>query len=153
MESKYNFKELMKERHSCRRFQSKKIPEEVLKDIITISLDSPSWCNSQPWNIYIATGNTLEEIRKEWKAKKQAKVKGYADISHGHRTDFSERLKQQCKYFSKHGINYLIKMSQKNQLKMGMDFFLSRKCPCPGHVHGQFTAFFCPGRVHGQNCI
>ena len=65
-----------------------------MKDIITISLDSPSWCNSQPWNIYIATGNTLEEIRKEWKAKKQAKTKGYADISHGHRTDFSEILKQ-----------------------------------------------------------
>ena len=94
MESKYNFKELMKERHSCRRFQSKKIPEEVLKDIITISLDSPSWCNSQLWNIYIATGKTLEEIIKEWKTKKQAKTKGYADISHGHRTDFSEILKQ-----------------------------------------------------------
>ena len=75
MESKYNFKELMKERHSCRRFQPKKIPEEVLKDIITISLDSPSWCNSQPWNIYITTGNTLEEIRKEWKPKNKRKLK------------------------------------------------------------------------------
>ena len=91
MESKYNFKELMKERHSCRRFQPKKIPEEVLKNIITISLDSPSWCNSQPWTIYLATGNTLEEIRKEWQEKKKAKTKGYADIDHGHRTDFSER--------------------------------------------------------------
>ena len=76
-------------------------PEEVLKDIITISLDSPSWCNSQPWNIYIATGNTLEEIRKEWKAKKQAKVKGYADISHGHRTDFSERSQATMQVFFK----------------------------------------------------
>ena len=42
MESKYNFKELMKERHSCRKFQSKPIPEETLKDIIAISLNAPS---------------------------------------------------------------------------------------------------------------
>ena len=65
MESKYNIKELMNERHSVRKFQSKPIPEEVLKEIISISLNAPSWCNSQPWNIYVATGNTLEEIRKE----------------------------------------------------------------------------------------
>ena len=91
MESKYNFKELMKERHSCRKFQSKPIPEEILKDIITISLDSPSWCNSQPWNIYVASGKTMEEIRKEWISKGEQKIKGYADIPPGHRTDFSER--------------------------------------------------------------
>ena len=91
MEPKYNFKELMKERHSCRKFQSKPIPEEILKDIITISLDSPSWCNSQPWNIYVASGKTMEEIRKEWISKGDQKIKGYADIPPGHRTDFSER--------------------------------------------------------------
>ena len=91
MESKYNFKELMKERHSCRKFQSKPIPEEVLKDIIAISLDSPSWCNSQPWNIYVASGKTMEEIRKEWISKCEQKIKGYADVPPGHRTDASER--------------------------------------------------------------
>lgn len=101
MESKYNFKELMKERHSCRRFQSKKIPEEVLKDIISISLQAPSWCDSQPWTIYVATGNTLEEIRKEWISKSNEKVKGYADIKPGHRTDFSERSQASMAKFFK----------------------------------------------------
>jgi len=52
---------------------------------------APSWCNSQPWNIYAASGNTMEEIRKEWIAKGKEKVKGYADINPGHRTNFSER--------------------------------------------------------------
>ena len=33
MASKYNFKELMKERHSCRRYQSKAIPQGTLKEI------------------------------------------------------------------------------------------------------------------------
>ena len=101
MESKYNFKELMKERHSCRKFQSKPIPEAILKDIISISLASPSWCNSQPWNIYVASGNTIEEIRKEWMAKGKEKVKGYADIAPGHRTDYSERSQKTMAEFFK----------------------------------------------------
>ena len=101
MYSKYNFKELMKERHSCRKFQSKPIPEEVLKDIISISLAAPSWCNSQPWNIYVASGKTMEEIRKEWISKGEQKIKGYADITPGHRTDFSERSQQLMDNFYK----------------------------------------------------
>jgi nitroreductase len=101
MASKYNFRELMKERHSCRKFQSKPIPEETLKEIISISLFSPSWCNSQPWNIYVASGNTLEEIRKEWISKNKQKIKGYADINPGHRTDFSERSQSTMAKFFK----------------------------------------------------
>ena len=120
MESKYNFRELMKERHSCRKFQSKKIPEEVLKDIISISLMSPSWCNSQPWTIYVATGNTLEEIRKEWISKNKEKVKGYADINPGHRTDFSERSQATMAKFFKIGDN----LTNKNELEeSNADFF------------------------------
>ena len=101
MESKYNFKELMKERHSCRKFQSKPIPDPILKDIISISLASPSWCNSQPWNIYVASGNTMEEIRKEWISKSKEKIKGYADIPQGHRTDYSERSQKSMAEFYK----------------------------------------------------
>ena len=120
MESKYNFKELMKERHSCRKYQSKPIPEEVLKDIISISLMAPSWCNSQPWTIYVATGNTLEDIRKEWISKNKEKVKGYADINPGHRTDFSERSQATMAKFFKIGDN----LTNKNELEeSNADFF------------------------------
>jgi nitroreductase len=91
MDSKYKFKELMKERHSIRKFQKKEIPENILKEIISISLLSPSWANTQPWNIYVASGNTLEEIRKIWISKNKENIKGYSDIPAGHRTDFSER--------------------------------------------------------------
>ena len=48
MNSKYKFNELMKERHSVRKFQKKEIPENILKEIISISLLSPSWANTQP---------------------------------------------------------------------------------------------------------
>ena len=94
MTSKYKFDELMKDRHSARDFQSKEIPEETLKKIITIALDSPSWCNSQPWKVYVVTGKPLEEIRKVWIAKNDEKIKGYADLQPVHRTEFSERCQK-----------------------------------------------------------
>ena len=94
MASKYNFEELMKERHSARDFLPKEIPEETLKKIIEVSLDCPSWCNSQPWNVYIVSGKPLEEIRKEWISKNEQKIKGYADLQPVHRTEFSERCQK-----------------------------------------------------------
>ena len=94
MTSKFKFDDLMKERHSARDFQPKEIPEETLKKIITISLDSPSWCNSQPWKVYVVTGKPLEEIKKEWITKNEAKIKGYADLQPVHRTEFSERCQK-----------------------------------------------------------
>ena len=46
MNSKFNFKELMKQRHSVRYFLSKPISEETLKEIMSTSLLTPSWGNS-----------------------------------------------------------------------------------------------------------
>ena len=73
MTSKFNFKELMKERHSARDFLPKEIPEETLKEILKVSLNSPSWCNSQPWNIYVVSGKPLEEIKKNGYSKMSKK--------------------------------------------------------------------------------
>ena len=73
--SKYNFKALMQERHSCRNFQNKEIPENLIKEIITVAQRAPSWENSQPWNVYIATGEVLEQIRKEYREKENKILK------------------------------------------------------------------------------
>ena len=51
-----NFEDLMIERHSVREFKKDEIAAETLKEIVRIAVISPSWENSQPWNVYIATG-------------------------------------------------------------------------------------------------
>ena len=94
MDSLTAFKHLMAERHSARLFQKKEIPQETLKSIISTALDSPSWCNSQPWNVYVVSGKPLEEIKKVWIAKNEEKIKGYGDIEPVHRTEFSERCQK-----------------------------------------------------------
>ena len=85
------FDKLMTERHSARYFQKKPIPENVLKEIMTTSLKCPSWCNSQSWNAYVVSGETLEKIRKIWIQKFKDGVQRYTDIPSMHRTDNAER--------------------------------------------------------------
>ena len=90
MESKFNFKQLMIERHSTRKFQSKEIPKEILKDILSTSLLSPSWTNSQPWKIYIASGKALSEIKKIYSNNYEQKAEDKPDMPFAHRNEFSK---------------------------------------------------------------
>ena len=94
MSSGLSFTEIMKQRHSARHFITKPIPKETLKEIIETSLLTPSWGNSQPWTIYVASGNTLENIRKDWISKNKEGIKGNSEIEAGHRNQFSERCQK-----------------------------------------------------------
>ena len=103
-----SFDELMKQRHSVRYFQQKEIPSSTLKEIMSTALHSPSWCNSQSWSIYIASGKTLSEIKKEWLPKNEQGIKGYADIPPDHREDAAEKSQNNMKALFK-GIGDLCK--------------------------------------------
>ena len=65
----------MKQRYSIRYFLPKPILKETLQAIMETSILTPSWGNSQPWNIYVASGNTLENIRKDWISKNKKRNK------------------------------------------------------------------------------
>ena len=54
---------------------------------------TPSWGNSQPWTIYVASGNTLENIKKDWIAKNKEGIKGNSEIAAGHETIFQKDVK------------------------------------------------------------
>lgn len=57
--------EAIETRKSIRAYQKMKVPKDVLNKIIHTSLRSPSATNLQPWNLYVITGEVLENIRKE----------------------------------------------------------------------------------------
>ena len=55
MSSGLSFIEIMKQRYSVRYFLPKPILKETLQTIMETSILTPSWGNSQPWNIYLAS--------------------------------------------------------------------------------------------------
>jgi nitroreductase len=56
--------QLLNERYSCRAFRPDPVPRPTIDRILTAAQRTASWCNSQPWQIVIASGEAKERFRK-----------------------------------------------------------------------------------------
>ena len=63
--SKLELREAILSRRSIRNFLKKDVPEELIKEILTVSQWAPSWGNTQPWEIMVITGSLLEEFKQK----------------------------------------------------------------------------------------
>ncbi|CAK8053888.1 nitroreductase family protein [Eupransor demetentiae] len=57
-----DFEKVVYDRRSSRGFTDQKISNEVLNKIVETAQQAPSWVNSQPVRVRIATGKTLDKI-------------------------------------------------------------------------------------------
>ena len=64
-------------RRSIRHFLPKSIPEATIREIAANAIWAPSWGNTQPWDIYIASGDGLERFKKE---NKEALLSGKQSV-------------------------------------------------------------------------
>ena len=51
-------------RRSIRKFKRKEVPQEIIRKILEDAILAPSWGNTQPWDFYVVTGDTLETFKK-----------------------------------------------------------------------------------------
>jgi nitroreductase len=73
-------KETIRNRRTIRRFLPDPVPEETIKELIADALWAPSWKNAQPWELVVATGQTLARFKKENKAALLAGKTSLPDI-------------------------------------------------------------------------
>lgn len=52
-------------RRSIRRFKPEPVPEPLIREILEAARWSPSWGNTQPWEISVVTGAALNRFQKE----------------------------------------------------------------------------------------
>ena len=55
---------LLGERFSCRAFLPRPVPRATIERILSTAQKTASWCNSQPWQVIIASGEEKEKFRK-----------------------------------------------------------------------------------------
>ena len=55
--------ELLNARYSCRAFQSRPVDRASIIALLELAQRSPSWCNTQPWQVYITEGAGTEQLR------------------------------------------------------------------------------------------
>ena len=55
---------LLRERYSVRAFKLEPVPRATIDRVLTAAQRTASWCNSQPWQVVIASGEAKERFRK-----------------------------------------------------------------------------------------
>jgi nitroreductase len=64
-----NVSESLQTRRSCRAFKPVPVDSETLLAILNDALRTPSWANTQPWEIFVAGGAVLQEINQAYLEK------------------------------------------------------------------------------------
>lgn len=64
--------ELLEQRHSCRAFLPETVPRETQQAMFEAAQRSPSWCNSQPWQVVVVEGPAIVRLRDALRAHVEA---------------------------------------------------------------------------------
>lgn len=59
-----NFSAVVAQRHSLRAFLPDPVPDATLESVFTDAALAPSNCNTQPWQVHVASGPALEALRE-----------------------------------------------------------------------------------------
>lgn len=102
------FNDVINNRKSIRSFDPHKtVSDELIKKIITSAQRTPSWTNSQPWRVYVATGETLASIKADHLERTQNKVKGNSDLAVIHRADWGQTMAENSRVWNAEISDYL----------------------------------------------
>jgi nitroreductase len=55
---------LLADRYSCRGFKPDPVPQETIERILAAAQKTASWCNSQPWQVVITSGEATQKFRE-----------------------------------------------------------------------------------------
>jgi len=58
------FEEVVRGRKSIRGYLDKPVPRELIQEVLSLAMRSPTSMNTQPWHFHVITGEPLDKIRK-----------------------------------------------------------------------------------------
>ncbi|HML36279.1 MAG TPA: nitroreductase [Bacillota bacterium] len=93
-----NVMEALKTRRSARAFLPKPIEKEKLHAIFEAAARTPSWANTQPWEVFVASDATLERIREGYRQNYENKVPGAPETPRPIAWPDAEKKRQQQLY-------------------------------------------------------
>ena len=75
-----DFETLVRTRRRVRGYKKKSVPRRIIEEIIDVAKGAPSSMNTQPWHLYVVTGEPLDKIRKGNTERMLAGVKPQRDF-------------------------------------------------------------------------
>jgi nitroreductase len=70
----------LRARRTVRAFLDRPVPRQTLEAILDDALATPSWANTQPWEIFVAGGDAFERIRRISGERTRAKAPSDPDV-------------------------------------------------------------------------
>lgn len=86
-----DFKTVVAKRHSVRAFDSRAVDRQMIEQLIRTAQQAPSWVNSQPWQVYVAEGKQLAEIKEKYRQLTREGVPATPDLPVIHRDEWDQR--------------------------------------------------------------
>ncbi len=71
----------MKTRKSIRAFKADAVPQELISQILEAARWSPSWGNTQPWELVVVRGDKVKQLTGEMVAAFQQRVTANPDVA------------------------------------------------------------------------
>lgn len=62
------FERLVTQRWSCRAFLASQVPHQQIAALLELAQRAPSWCNTQPWEVYVTEGAATDRFREALRA-------------------------------------------------------------------------------------
>jgi nitroreductase len=56
---------LLNDRYSCRAYRADAVPRATIDTILSLAQRTASWCNSQAWQVFVASAAATERLRAE----------------------------------------------------------------------------------------
>ncbi len=63
------FDQIVASRRSLRAYLPQRVDRETLESVFSVAQRAPSNCNTQPWIVHVASGETVEALRREMPGK------------------------------------------------------------------------------------
>jgi nitroreductase len=63
---------LLADRFTCRQFRPDPVPRHTIERLLRLAQRTPSWCNTQPWQVDITEGAATERLRAQLLSHVQA---------------------------------------------------------------------------------
>ncbi len=82
-------------RYSCRRFKQDAVPIDLIHKILTAAQKTPSWCNTQPWDVHVVSGEALQTLSEKLEKRAASGATPNPDFSFPERYegDYRDRRK------------------------------------------------------------
>ncbi|MDO8736002.1 MAG: nitroreductase [Thermoleophilia bacterium] len=75
-----NVSDALNSRYTCRAFKPQPLDKEIILAILESANRTPSWANTQPWEIFVTGGEVLETLRQSCLENFRKGIPGNSDI-------------------------------------------------------------------------